>query len=240
MRKKITLMFVFFISVNMMSQEVCESPDESELDLNSITKCSIKESKNKRDKKTRQISVKVSASRRYLKKREALKKQSVSGATGVGLASVKNTTGKAEITKTLSLKNNIENLKEKLSAEEIKKASRFTTVDKLPMFKGCKKVKKSESMDCFNEEMINHISKHFRYPSKAVKESIQGEVWVRFIIDKNGDIRNIKTLGPKNASILNKEAVRVVLKLPKFIPAKKDGGRIAVKYGFPIVFALEE
>jgi len=240
MRKKITLMLIFFISVNIMSQEVCESPDETELDLNSITKCSIKESKNKGNKKTRQISVKVSASRRYLKKREALKKQNVSGATSNGIASVKSTNQKTEITKTLSLKNNIEDLKAKLSAEEVRKASRFTTVDKLPMFKACKKTKKSESMDCFNEEMINHISKHFRYPSQAVKESIQGEVWVRFIIDKNGDIRNIKTLGPKNASILNEEAVRVVLKLQKFIPARKDGGRISVKYGFPISFALEE
>lgn len=88
--------------------------------------------------------------------------------------------------------------------------------------------------------MVNHISKHFRYPSGAVKEFIQGEVWIRFIIDKNGDIKNVKALGPDNGELLNKEAIRVVSKLSQFIPAKKNGGRVSVKYGFPITFALDK
>lgn len=88
--------------------------------------------------------------------------------------------------------------------------------------------------------MVKHIQKHFRYPSQAVKESIQGEVWVRFIIDKNGQVKNIKTLGPTNGELLNNEAVRVVSQLPQFIPAIKQGGNTSVKYGFPIMFALDE
>lgn len=229
-------------SVSIMSQEVCESPEEAELDLNSIsvTKCTIKESKNKNNKKSRQITVKVSANRRYLKKREAVKKQKTAGLSDLGVASIENTVQSSEITKSISLKNNIKDIKNKLSAEELRKASKFSTVDKIPLFNSCKKAKKGERIDCFNQEMVTHISKHFRYPSDAIKESIQGEVWVRFIIDKNGEVKNIKTLGPKNGQILNQEAVRVVSKLPQFIPAKKDGGRISVKYGFPISFALEE
>lgn len=232
-------------TVNMMSQEeVCESPDEAELDLNSIsvTKCTIKESKDKKNKKTRQITVKVSANRRFLKKREALKKQRVSGLGTIGVAKVEQTSQKAtSLAKpTISLKNNIEDIKNKLSAEELRKASKFSTVDKIPLFNSCRKAKKGDRVDCFNEAMVSHISKHFRYPSDAIKESIQGEVWVRFIIDKNGEVKNIKTLGPKNGEILNQEAVRVVSKLPQFIPAKKEGGRVSVKYGFPIAFALEE
>lgn len=229
-------------SVSIMSQEVCESPEEAELDLNSIsvTKCTIKESKNKNNKKSRQITVKVSANRRYLKKREAVKKQKTAGFSDLGVASIENTVQSSEITKSISLKNNIKDIKNKLSAEELRKASKFSTVDKIPLFNSCKKAKKGERIDCFNQEMVTHISKHFRYPSDAIKESIQGEVWVRFIIDKNGEVKNIKTLGPKNGQILNQEAVRVVSKLPQFIPAKKDGGRISVKYGFPISFALEE
>lgn len=229
-------------SVSIMSQEVCESPEEAELDLNSIsvTKCTIKESKNKNNKKSRQITVKVSANRRYLKKREAVKKQKTAGLSDLGVASIENTVQSSEITKSISLKNNIKDIKNKLSAEELRKASKFSAVDKIPLFNSCKKAKKGERIDCFNQEMVTHISKHFRYPSDAIKESIQGEVWVRFIIDKNGEVKNIKTLGPKNGQILNQEAIRVVSKLPQFIPAKKDGGRISVKYGFPISFALEE
>ncbi|MDO6743031.1 energy transducer TonB [Tenacibaculum soleae] len=240
--KKILLLLMCSFSVSIMSQEVCESPEEAELDLNSIsvTKCTIKESKNKNNKKSRQITVKVSANRRYLKKREAVKKQKTAGLSDLGVASIENTVQSSEITKSISLKNNIKDIKNKLSAEELRKASKFSTVDKIPLFNSCKKAKKGERIDCFNQEMVTHISKHFRYPSDAIKESIQGEVWVRFIIDKNGEVKNIKTLGPKNGQILNQEAVRVVSKLPQFIPAKKDGGRISVKYGFPISFALEE
>jgi TonB family protein len=226
----------------MLSQKVCETPDEADVDMNSIsiTKCTIKESKDKKNKKSRQISVKVSANRRYLKKREVLKKQAVSGIGSLGTAGVEKTEQKSEITKSLSLKNNIEDIKNKLSAEEVRKASKFSMVDKIPLFESCKKAKKSEQSDCFNEQMVSHISKHFRYPSEAIRKSIQGEVWVRFIIDKNGEVKNIKTLGPKNGNLLNQEAARVVSKLSQFIPAKKDGGRISVKYGFPIAFALEE
>lgn len=240
--KKILLLLMCSFSVSILSQEVCESPEEAELDLNSIsvTKCTIKESKNKNNKKSRQITVKVSANRRYLKKREAVKKQKTAGLSDLGVASIENTVQSSEITKSISLKNNIKDIKNKLSAEELRKASKFSTVDKIPLFNSCKKAKKGERIDCFNQEMVTHISKHFRYPSDAIKESIQGEVWVRFIIDKNGEVKNIKTLGPKNGQILNQEAVRVVSKLPQFIPAKKDGGRISVKYGFPISFALEE
>ncbi len=242
MRNFLLLMLALVFSVNIFSQEVCESPDEAEIDVNSIsvTKCTIKESKSKKNKKSRQITVKVSANRRYLKKREAFKKKAVSGVSGIGTSGVASTEQNPVLTQSISLKNNIEDIKNKLSAEEVRKASKFSTVDKIPSFNACKKAKKGERMDCFNEEMIKHISKHFRYPSQAVKESIQGEVWVRFIIDKNGDIRNIKTLGPKNGKILNQEAKRVVAQLPQFSPAKKDGSRTSVKYGFPIMFALDE
>lgn len=243
MKKMLLLIFICAFPISIMSQqEVCETPDEADIDLNSIsvTKCTIKE-KDKKNKKSRQITVKVSANRRYLKKREPIKKQKAAGLGTLSVANVEKTTEHIAVVKPVeSLKNNIEDITKKMSAEELKKASKFSSVDKIPLFNSCKKAKKGEQVDCFNEQMINHISKHFRYPSDAIKESIQGEVWVRFVIDKNGEVKNIKTLGPKNGEILNREAIRVVSKLPQFIPAKKDGGRTSVKYGFPIAFALEE
>lgn len=245
MKKKILLTLIIFLSFNVLSQEeVCETPDEVNLDVNSITKCTIKDSKNKKNKKTRQISVKVSASRRYLKKREVFKKKKAASLGVKGIAKIEENTdinnSKEKISLSTSLKSNIENINNKLSLEELKNASRFNSVDKIPLFDSCKKVKNKEQLDCFNEQMVSHISKHFRYPSEAVKEFIEGEVWVRFIIDKNGDIKNIKALGPDNGEVLNKEAIRVVSKLSQFIPAKKNGGRVSVKYGFPITFALDK
>ncbi|MBE7691986.1 energy transducer TonB [Tenacibaculum finnmarkense genomovar finnmarkense] len=235
------LLLISFLSINAISQELCESPESKDIDLNtiSVTKCTIKEANHKKNKKARLISVTVSANRRHLKKRAVLKKQQVTHLASVGIAEIKETPTKATSAATV-LKSTIEGVKNKLSIQALKKASKFNDVDKIPLFNSCKKVKKAARIDCFNEKMVAHISKHFSYPSTAIQESIQGEVWVRFIIDKNGEVKNIKTLGPKNGEALNKEAIRVVSKLPQFIPAKKDGGRISVKYGFPISFALEE
>lgn len=218
---------------SIAQQEVCETPDDS-FDVNSITKCAIQESKSASSKKSRQITVKISASKRFMKKR------TVSGIGNLNTSGVQSTNHKDNKVKSLALKTNIEALKNKLSKEEVRKASKFSEVDKIPSFSKCKKSKKKDRLDCFNNEMMSHIQKYFHYPSKAVQASIQGEVWVRFIIDKEGNVKNIKTLGPKNGEILNTVAQNVVAQLPQFTPAKKNGGHVAVKYGFPITFSLEE
>lgn len=88
--------------------------------------------------------------------------------------------------------------------------------------------------------MIKHIQEHFKYPNQAIINKTQRDVWVRFIIDKSGNISNIKALGPQNGKILEQEAIRVVSKLPKFIPGTKDTKKTSVKYGFPISFSLED
>jgi len=265
MRSLLFLALLFINMFSVFSQEVCESPDDSaEVDLNtiSITKCAITPLKKSKDKKSRQIRVRVSARRRVLKKKTSASINSLS-ASGVEASSIKSSTGsinnlnsseivssseKKQTTelkpvnslKETKAKSNIERLKAKLSKEEVRKALRFTYVDKIPTFKGCEKVEENESSDCFNNEMINHISKHFNYPSEAVRAHLEGEVWVRFIIDKEGYVKNIKTLGPDDGEILNDEAIRVVSKLPRFKPAKKNGKRTSTKYGFPINFSLEE
>ncbi|CAM1361467.1 energy transducer TonB [Tenacibaculum xiamenense] len=262
MKRIIVLLVLLILSFNASAQEVCETPNEDAADLNSITKCSIKPSKNPKNKRSRQITVKVSASKRFLKKREIIKKQKSSGLgsintagvsslnTGQGiennqiatssLANEETTAISSGESKSKNLKNNLESLTEKLSREEIKKAERFSTVEELPSFDACNGSSEDERLDCFNLEMIKHIQKHFRYPSEAVRSQIEGEVWVRFIIDKNGYVKNIKTLGPKGGDLLNEEAKRVVTKLPRFAPAKKNGRSVSVKYGFPINFSLEE
>ncbi len=241
--RKLLLLLVFVTNI-LVAQETCETPKESIEDLNSITKCSIKSSKKSNNKKSRQISVRVSASKnRFLKKR--IKKKVASSTGDLTTSGVSNTDHSSEISNSLSLKkekalNNIANLTNNLSADQVRKANRFSTVDKIPMFSACKKGKKSQALDCFNEEMIKHIQEHFRYPNEAVINKTQGDVWVRFIIDQDGNVTNIKTLGPKGGKILDQEAIRVVSKLPRFSPGVKDGKRTAVKYGFPITFSLEE
>lgn len=245
-KKSILLLLTFIVSLSINAQQkVCESQKEDDLvDVNSISRCSISESKQADNKKPREFTVKISASRRYLKKRELIKKKAVSAigmsTSGVSANNVDNTIEKEKIVKKSSNITNIENIKNKLSADEYKQALKFNQVDNIPNFKDCKKKNSKESNKCFNEQMIKHIQDHFHYPTNAIKESIEGEVWVLFIIDNQGYIKNIKTTGPHNGEALNDVAHNIVAQLPKFTPATKNGKNIAVKYGFPINFSLEE
>lgn len=228
---------IFFTNITSITaqREVCESPEDL-YDANSITKCTVEDSKTA--KKTRQITVKVSASKRFLKKRKLAKKQTV--IRGITPSDVQSTNHSNIVLNNIALKTNIDLVKDKLSADELKKASKLNEVDKIPAFKVCESTKKEDRIGCFNHEMMKHIQKHFHYPSKAIRESIKGQVWVRFVIGKDGNVMNIKTLGPKNGEILNNVAQNVVAQLPQFIPAKKNGQPVAVKYGFPIAFSLED
>jgi len=113
----------------------------------------------------------------------------------------------------------------------------FAVIEDVPIFPGCERVKKSERRDCFQEQMNKHIRKNFRYPEIAQEMGIQGRVHVMFIIAKDGQITNIRMRGPdKN---LEKEAERIIAKLPKMTPGKQRGRPVRVPFSIPITFRLQ-
>ena len=105
-----------------------------------------------------------------------------------------------------------------------------------PVFPGCEK--KKNKRKCFQKKMLNHISKNFQYPEIAQKMGIQGRVYVKFIIDEDGSVTLIRTRGPdKN---LEREAYRIISKLPKMTPGKIKGRPVRVPFSVPITFRLEK
>ena len=113
----------------------------------------------------------------------------------------------------------------------------FAVIEDVPIFPGCERVKKSERRDCFQQQMNKHIRKNFRYPEIAQEMGIQGRVYVNFIISKDGSITNIRMRGPdKN---LEKEAQRIISKLPNMTPGKQRGRAVRVPFSIPITFRLQ-
>ena len=113
----------------------------------------------------------------------------------------------------------------------------FAVIEDVPIFPGCEKVDKSQRRACFQEKMNKHIRKNFRYPEIAQEMGIQGRVYVNFIIAKDGQITNIRMRGPdKN---LEKEAQRIISKLPSMTPGKQRGRHVRVPFSIPITFRLQ-
>ncbi|WP_299532289.1 energy transducer TonB [Ulvibacterium sp.] len=111
----------------------------------------------------------------------------------------------------------------------------FAVIEDVPVFPGCESA--SNKRACFNKMMQKHISKNFRYPEIAQEMGIQGRVNVMFVIQKDGSIGNVRMRGPdKN---LEKEAARIIGKLPKMTPGKQRGRAVRVPFSIPITFKLQ-
>ncbi|MBF1542397.1 MAG: energy transducer TonB [Prevotella salivae] len=85
--------------------------------------------------------------------------------------------------------------------------------------------------------MLKYLMENIKYPEQAMKEGIQGRVTVRFIVEKDGsisDVRPILSVHP----LLNKEAVRVVESMPKWTPGKQNGKPVRVRFNVPVMFKL--
>ncbi|NHF58360.1 energy transducer TonB [Flavobacteriaceae bacterium TP-CH-4] len=111
----------------------------------------------------------------------------------------------------------------------------FAVIEDVPIFPGCEG--ESDKRACFQSMMQKHISKNFRYPEIAQEMGVQGRVSVMFVIQKDGSIGNIRMRGPdKN---LEKEAARIIGKLPKMTPGKQRGRAVRVPFSIPITFKLQ-
>ena len=85
--------------------------------------------------------------------------------------------------------------------------------------------------------MTKFLKENIVYPKQARKKKIQGRVYVKFIIERDGSVSNIEPL--KNVDPeLDAEAIRVVSTFPKWIPGKQSGRTVRSQFVLPIIFKL--
>ena len=87
-------------------------------------------------------------------------------------------------------------------------------------------------------ELLNFVYKNLKYPESASKNKIQGKVIVRFVITESGEVEKIEVVRSLQVEC-DKEAIRVIKLLPKFIPGKQNGKTTNVWYTLPVTYKLE-
>jgi len=88
------------------------------------------------------------------------------------------------------------------------------------------------------ESLSKFIQKNMKYPEIAREMEIQGKVFVQFNIERDGSIAGVKVVKGVHPTI-DKEAVRVVKKMPKWDPAETRGKRTKSTYTLPLNFKLQ-
>ena len=103
----------------------------------------------------------------------------------------------------------------------------FTTVEENPSFpEGIK-------------AMYQYIARNLRYPEPARRANVQGKVFVKFIVRKDGSVSDLQILKGIGFGC-DEETVRVLGSMPKWTPGKQNGKPVSVYFTMPVNFVLEE
>ena len=86
--------------------------------------------------------------------------------------------------------------------------------------------------------LMQYPSSHIKYPVNAEENGIQVRVICTFVVERDGSITDVKIDKSVDPS-LDKEAMRVVSSMPKWIPGKQNGSAVRVKYTLPVTFRLQ-
>ena len=88
--------------------------------------------------------------------------------------------------------------------------------------------------------LMDYLKKEIRYPKKCSASGIEGRAFVRFIVDKNGKIKKVVLFKSSGNQLLDKEAIRVVKKMPRWNPGKNKGKEVNVRLTLPVNFKLDK
>ena len=102
----------------------------------------------------------------------------------------------------------------------------FQVVEQQPEFPGGMKA------------LMIYLRENIVYPQESKKNNSQGRTFVRFVVKADGSIDGVEVLMSSGDTFLDKEAIRVIECMPKWIPGKQGGKPIHVFFTLPVVFRL--
>ena len=109
--------------------------------------------------------------------------------------------------------------------EEVDEQEIFTIVEEMPEYPGG------------IAAALKWIANELKYPAIAQENGVQGRVTVRFTINADGSVVDPAILRGVDPH-LDKEALRVIGKMPKWKPGKQRGKAVRVSYNLPVRFKL--
>jgi len=89
------------------------------------------------------------------------------------------------------------------------------------------------------KQFYEHIAKNMEYPVIARRMAIEGKVYIQFIVDKDGTLRDFQILKGIGSGC-DEEAIRVLKNSPKWEPGKQRGRPVKVRMALPIIFQLQQ
>ncbi len=114
------------------------------------------------------------------------------------------------------------------------KVLKYAYVEKKPVFPGCEdEDSEDDKLTCFNQKMMSHVAKNFKFPDEARRDKAEGVTVATFIIERDGSVSGVRILRSVHPA-LDAETIRVMELLPTFTPATQRGKPVRMQYNMPI------
>lgn len=107
----------------------------------------------------------------------------------------------------------------------------FTSVSAQPA------AKKNIKMPVPSVNIADYLAKNIVYPAKAKRDSVEGRVIVKFVVDEFGMVGDVSVVQSLSKEC-DEEAMRIVASMPPWTPGEQDGRKVKVYFTQPISFRL--
>ncbi len=144
----------------------------------------------------------------------------LSGRVGIERYGERGSEGVIEISTSPPESDEIKRGEESITEEE----EAFVIVEEMPKFRG-------GDLNDFNRWAGENIN----YPEEALSRGIEGTVFIKFVIERDGSVNNIEVVRSVHR-LLDSEAVRVVESSPVWEPGRQRGREVRVQFILPIEF----
>lgn len=109
--------------------------------------------------------------------------------------------------------------------EVVEEEEIFQIVEEMPSYPGGDRAR------------LDYMNRNLKYPILAQESGIQGTVHIAFVVEKNGEVTDVRILRGIGGGC-DEEAVRVVKAMPKWNPGKQRNKAVRVAYSVPVRFSL--
>ena len=111
--------------------------------------------------------------------------------------------------------------------DEVIEEELYTLVEDMPKFQG-------KDYNTFRD----WIAKNLNYPDIALENGVSGRVYIKFIVNSQGEVGNVVVARSSGDTSLDNEAVRVISSSPKWTPGSQQGKAVRVEFLFPVLFRI--
>lgn len=109
-----------------------------------------------------------------------------------------------------------------------------------PVFPGCEDLSTEvERSTCLEENLRKFLARTVEYPKFQKEIGVTGRSYIRFTVNRNGEVVNVEAIEGRNDPGLDKAAIEALQKLPAFTPGKHNGLPVNVHFTIPVTFRLQ-